>query len=39
VVTLEHCPAKELEAAMLDIGKLDFHMHAPLTMPILTKEL
>ncbi|MGA3125534.1 MAG: homoserine dehydrogenase [Candidatus Korobacteraceae bacterium] len=39
VVTLEHCPAKELEAAMHDIGKLDFHMHAPLTMPILTKEL
>ncbi len=39
VVTLEHCPTEQLEAAMRDIRKLDFHVHAPLTMPILTKEL
>lgn len=39
VVTLEHCPAEQLEAAMQDIRKLDFLVHAPLTMPILTKEL
>jgi homoserine dehydrogenase len=39
VVTLEPCPAEELEAAMRDLGKLDFHVHAPLAMPILTKEL
>ncbi len=39
VVTLEHCPAEQLEAAMRDIRKLDFLVHEPLTMPILTKEL
>lgn len=39
VVTLEQCPAEQLEAAMRDIGKLDFHVLAPVTMPILTKEL
>ncbi|HVJ05780.1 MAG TPA: homoserine dehydrogenase [Candidatus Saccharimonadales bacterium] len=39
VVTLEHCGAEELEAAMRDIRKLDFLVHAPLTMPILTREL
>ena len=39
VVTLEHCPAEQLEKAMHDIRKLDFLVHAPLTMPILTKEL
>lgn len=39
VVTLEQCPTKQLEAAMLEISKLDFLVHAPLTMPILTKEL
>jgi len=39
VVTLEQCPAEQLEAAMQDIRKLDFLVHAPLTMPILTKEL
>ncbi len=39
VVTLEQCPAEQLEAAMRDICKLDFLVHAPLTMPILTKEL
>jgi homoserine dehydrogenase len=39
VVTLEHCTVEQLEAAMCDIRKLDFLLHAPLTMPILTKEL
>jgi homoserine dehydrogenase len=39
VVTLEQCPAEQLEAAMRDICKLDFHVLAPVTMPILTKEL
>lgn len=39
VVTLEECPSEHLEAAMRDIRKLDFLVHAPLTMPILTKEL
>jgi homoserine dehydrogenase len=39
VVTLEKCPAEQLEAAMQDIRKLDFLVHEPLTMPILTKEL
>jgi homoserine dehydrogenase len=39
VVTLEQCPAEQLEAAMRDISKLDFLVRAPLTMPILTKEL
>lgn len=39
VVTLEECPAEQLEAAMRDIRKLDFLVQAPLTMPILTKEL
>jgi len=39
VVTLEQCPTEQLEAAMRDLRKLDFLVHAPLTMPILTKEL
>jgi homoserine dehydrogenase len=39
VVTLEQCPAEQLEAAMRDIRKLDFLVQSPLTMPILTKEL
>ena len=39
VVTLEECPAEQLDAAMRDIRKLDFMVQAPLTMPILTKEL
>ncbi len=39
VVTLEPCPAEQLEAAIRDISKLDFLLHAPLSMPILTKEL
>ena len=39
VVTLEQCPSEQLEAAMRDICKLDFLVHAPMTMPILTKEL
>jgi len=39
VVTLEQCPAEQLEAAMRDIRKLDFLVQPPLTMPILTKEL
>ena len=39
VVTLEQCPAEQLEAAMSDISKFDFLVHAPMTMPILTKEL
>ena len=39
VVTLEPCPSEQLEAAMRDISKLDFLVHAPMTMPILTKEL
>ncbi len=39
VVTLEQCPSEQLEAAMRDISKLDFLVHAPMTMPILTKEL
>jgi homoserine dehydrogenase len=39
VVTLEPCPAEQLEAAMREICNLDFLVHTPLTMPILTKEL
>jgi homoserine dehydrogenase len=39
VVTLEQCPAQQLEAAMGEMRKLDFMLHPPLTMPILTKEL
>lgn len=39
VVTLEQCPAEQLETAMREICKFDFLVHAPLTMPILTKEL
>jgi homoserine dehydrogenase len=39
VVTLEQCTAEQLSAAMYDIRKLDFLVHEPLTMPILTKEL
>jgi homoserine dehydrogenase len=39
VVTLEPCPSEQLDAAMRDISKLDFLVHAPMTMPILTKEL
>jgi homoserine dehydrogenase len=39
VVTLEHCPAEQLERAIEDIRKLDFLVQPPLTMPILTKEL
>jgi homoserine dehydrogenase len=39
VVTLEQCPSEQLEAAMREIRTLDFLVHAPLTMPILTKEL
>ena len=39
VVTLEHCTAEQLAAAMSEIGKFDFLIGAPLTMPILTKEL
>jgi homoserine dehydrogenase len=39
VVTLEQCAAEQLEAAMREISKFDFLVHAPLTMPILTKEL
>jgi homoserine dehydrogenase len=39
VVTLEQCSAEQLEAAMCELRKLDFMLHAPLNMPILTKEL
>ncbi len=39
VVTLEQCPSEQLEAAMREIRTLDFLVQAPLTMPILTKEL
>jgi homoserine dehydrogenase len=39
VVTLEHCTAQQLAAAMDDIRKFDFLVGPPLTMPILTKEL
>jgi len=39
VVTLEQCSAEQLDGAMREISKLDFLVHAPLTMPILTKEL
>jgi len=39
VVTLEQCTAEQLQAAVRDIRKLDFLVHEPLTMPILTKEL
>jgi homoserine dehydrogenase len=39
VVTLEQCPSEQLETAMREIRKLDFLVHAPLSMPILTKEL
>jgi homoserine dehydrogenase len=39
VVTLEQCPTEQLEAAMREIRMLDFLVHPPLTMPILTKEL
>lgn len=39
VVTLEQCPAEQLDAAMRDIRRFDFMIQEPLTMPILTKEL
>ncbi len=39
VVTLEPCPAHQLHAALEEMGKLDFNLHPPLAMPILTKEL
>lgn len=39
VVTLEKCTFEQLDAAMRDIRKLDFLVHEPLTMPILSKEL
>jgi homoserine dehydrogenase len=39
VVTLEPCPAQQLEAAMAELRNLDFMLLAPLNMPILTKEL
>jgi len=39
VVTLEDCPAEQLEAALRDIRKFDFLLHEPFSMPILTKEL
>jgi homoserine dehydrogenase len=39
VVTLEKCTAEQLSAAMHEISQFDFLVHAPLTMPILTKEL
>jgi homoserine dehydrogenase len=39
VVTLEPCPAQQLEAAIDELRTLDFMLHPPLTMPILTKEL
>ena len=39
VVTLEPCPAQQLEAAISEMSQLDFMLHPPLTMPILTKEL
>jgi len=39
VVTLEKCTFEQLDAAMHDIRKLDFLVHEPLTMPILSKEL
>jgi homoserine dehydrogenase len=39
VVTLEQCPSEQLEAAISEIAKLDFMLHPPLSMPILTKEL
>lgn len=39
VVTLEQCTAEQLQAAVRDIRKLDFLVHEPLTMPILSKEL
>jgi homoserine dehydrogenase len=39
VVTLEPCPARQLQAAVEEMSKLDFMLHPPLTMPILTKEL
>jgi hypothetical protein len=38
-VTLEKCTFEQLDAAMRDIRKLDFLVHEPLTMPILSKEL
>jgi homoserine dehydrogenase len=39
VVTLEQCSAVQLEAAISEMAKLDFMLHPPVTMPILTKEL
>ncbi len=39
VVTLEPCPAQQLHAALEEMGKLEFMLHPPLSMPILTKEL
>jgi homoserine dehydrogenase len=39
VVTLESCPAAQLEAAMAELRTLDFMVQPPVTMPILTKEL
>jgi homoserine dehydrogenase len=39
VVTLEPCPAQQLQAAMDEMSKFEFMLQPPLTMPILTKEL
>jgi homoserine dehydrogenase len=39
VVTLEACPAAQVEAAMAALRKLDFMVQPPVSMPILTKEL
>ena len=39
VVTLESCPVKRVQEAIAEIGKLDFNLLPPMTMPILTKEL
>jgi len=39
VVTLEKCPVQRVHAAIEEIGNLDFNLHPPVTMPILTKEL
>jgi homoserine dehydrogenase len=38
VMTLESCPTNQLKAALADIASFDFHVEAPLSLPILRQE-
>src|SRR5690606_39186666 len=35
VVTLEKCSSASMDAALADIGRLDFHVQPPLCLPVL----